>query len=123
MPSLDGSYYLNNLINNGFSLPSFCVLGIFSTEPLTSPCNYTITDGGRGVQHIYISTLFENIDTNIDKAILENIHINIDINNEIDIDIDQDILENINIDIDKGSLKNINIDKDIFGKKIYFFSR
>ena len=106
--TLDGSYYLNNLRNKGFSLPSFCVLGIFSTEPLTSPCNYTITDGGRGVQHIYISTLFKNIDIDIDKAILENIHINMDINNDIlkdiNIDIDKDILENIDVDIDKGSL-------------------
>ena len=68
-----------------------------------------------------ISTLFENIDIDIDidKVTLEN----------IDIDIDKDILENIDIDIDidKGILENIDIDididKDILGKKSIFFSR
>merc|ERR1712055_301973 len=70
---------------------------------------------------IDISTLFENIDIDIDidKVTLENI--------DIDIDIDKDILENIDIDIDKGIPENIDInidiDKDILGKKSIFFSR
>ena len=69
----------------------------------------------------------ENIDIDIDKAILKNIDIDIDIDKEnlvnidIDIDIDKEvfenididkeILENIDIDIDKEILENIDIDK------------
>ena len=45
--------------------------------------------------------IFENIDINIDKAIVKNI------------DIDKVILENIDIDIDRKSLRNIDIDKGI----------
>ena len=66
---------------------------------------------------IDISTLFENIDIDIDMTILEYIDIdkavleNIDIDKDIfeNIDIDKDILENIDIDIDidKGILENI----------------
>ena len=60
-----------------------------------------------------ISTNLENIDIDIDKAILENIDINIDIavleNIDIYTDIDKEVLENI--DIDKEILENIDIDK------------
>ena len=47
--------------------------------------------------------IFENIDINIDKAILKNI--------DTDINIDKVILKNI--DIDKESLRKIDIDKVI----------
>ena len=50
--------------------------------------------------------IFENVDIDIDKAILENI------------DIDKAILKNI--DIDRKSLRNINIDIDKEIIKIHF---
>ena len=63
----------------------------------------------------------QNIDIDIDKAILENIdidraileNIDIDIDKEIleNIDINKEILENIDIDIHKEILENIDIDK------------
>ena len=54
--------------------------------------------------------IFENIDIDIDKAILENIDIEIDIDKAIlkNIDIDRKSLRNIDIDIDKG-IKKISI--------------
>ena len=53
----------------------------------------------------------QNIDIDIEKAILKNIDIEINIDKEIleNIDIDKEILENI--DIDKEISENIDIDK------------
>ena len=61
----------------------------------------------------------ENVDIDIDKAILENINIDKDNLENIDIDSDKDMLENIdiNICIKKDSLDN----KNNFFKKKYAF--
>ena len=50
--------------------------------------------------------IFENIDIDIDKAILKNIDIDFKaILKNININIDKEILENLDIDINKGIIK------------------
>ena len=62
-------------------------------------------------------TILENVDIDIDKAVLENIDTIIDIDEDIieNIDIDMGISENIDIDI--------NIDRDILSEKSIFSAK